>query len=184
MSLFSYPWRQAWRQWFPSSISSRSVSAQQNMTEQMNQLSVLVAVPSQGGHLRNWDGLISSKVGLTGDSRLRQAEGRKAPIIWRQHPSTVHLCVCVCCFWHFDWCWLVSRFCFKVGISIGTCSHTHTHNWVSQINAGRRLDKCAVDGKCILKQRQSLQRVIYPRRWCANKSPPWVTASGEDSKNV
>lgn len=32
---------------------SPSVSAQQNMTEQMNQLSVLVAVLSQGGHLRN-----------------------------------------------------------------------------------------------------------------------------------
>lgn len=45
---FCYPRRQAWRQWFHCSISSCSVSAQQNMTEQMNQLSVPVAVPSQG----------------------------------------------------------------------------------------------------------------------------------------
>lgn len=45
---FCYPLRQAWRQWFHCSISSCSVSAQQNMTEQMNQLSVPVAVPSQG----------------------------------------------------------------------------------------------------------------------------------------
>lgn len=45
---FCYPLRQVWRQWFHCSISSCSVSAQQNMTEQMNQLSVPVAVPSQG----------------------------------------------------------------------------------------------------------------------------------------
>lgn len=49
---FSYPRRQAKRQWFHCSISSCSVSAQQNMTEQMNQLSVLVAVLSQGGSKR------------------------------------------------------------------------------------------------------------------------------------
>lgn len=54
-----------------------SVSAQQNMTEQMNQLIVPVAVLSHGAHPKNSDGLISSQVGLSGDWQLRRLEWEK-----------------------------------------------------------------------------------------------------------
>lgn len=100
---FSYPWRRVRRQWFHRCVSSCSVSAQQNMTEQMNQLSVPVAAPSLGGPLRNWDGLISSKVGLTENSQWGWSE--KSPRNVKTPRLTVHLCIVP----RFDWFWLVSR---------------------------------------------------------------------------
>lgn len=91
-----------------------SVSAQQNMTEQMNQLIVPVAVLSHGAHPKNWDGLISLQVGLSGDRQLRQLQyiKKKNQKNCREtHLNNFTLQVKnVPDILTFCWCWLISTF--------------------------------------------------------------------------
>ena len=121
------------------------------MTEQMNQLSVPVAVLSQGGRLRNWDGLISWKVGLTEDSQRRQLQWEKLPECEDTPHDSPPVCIVLFAYGSLigvDWC----QGCFKAGV----CTVGPTTN----VLCGRLAlgaDQCAAF--C------NRDRPSYPQKW-------------------
>lgn len=113
------------------------------------------AVP--GEKWRNWDGLISSKVGLTGDSQLRWLKGEKLPYCeYMLYLATGHMCVFVFgILITADWC---EGVVFKVGVSEGCTYHQLCESY---------------------KQKESTSFVLLPNilwmAFCNNITWKWAT---------